>query len=298
MDEIYLRFGVAFLVGAMLSLSGSLIQLTSQNDLAGSSTLGIDALCVLVILAVHSFFIFSPLAIPTEIVSLTLLILVSLVLFAVALRKNKKNSEHQNKYFSQVGFFIFVGLCFNLFIGTIFYFLEFVFTTHGWVFPSQLWFGNFRFILPQAHYLLMAGFLLFYFLALKLSREIKIISFSKDLGYGLGINVKKLEVTSLIFAIMITALVTSLFGVFAFVGIIFPHFWRNFAFIKYNAVNEIKWSPLLSGALFAIADMICYYFPVSGSEIPVGMLTSVMGSFSLMILLFKRESKKLKKSLL
>ncbi|MFN8369233.1 MAG: iron chelate uptake ABC transporter family permease subunit [Bacteriovoracaceae bacterium] len=201
MEEIYLRFLAAFLVGALLSLSGSLIQLTSQNDLAGSSTLGIDALCVLVILIVHSVSIIYPISIPNEIVSLFLLIIISSILFLLVMRQNSKVIETHNKYFSQVGFFIFVGLCFNLFIGTLFYFLEFIFTTHGWVFPSQLWFGNFRFILPQANVILFIIFFIFYFYALKLGKKIKVISFSKDLGYGLGIDVKKLEITSLIFII-------------------------------------------------------------------------------------------------
>ena len=51
MDIDLLRLLTSFIVGALLSFSGSLIQITTRNDLASPSTLGMDGLAVLMVMA-------------------------------------------------------------------------------------------------------------------------------------------------------------------------------------------------------------------------------------------------------
>ncbi len=72
-------------------------------------------------------------------------------------------------------------------------------------------------------------------------------------------------------------IVTILFGVFSFIGLIAPHILRKFNFFRKDVFSEIVFGSALTGFLFAIIDQICFLFPIQGAEIPIGMVVSVIG---------------------
>jgi ABC-type Fe3+-siderophore transport system permease subunit len=55
-----LRLMAATLAGVLLSVSGSLLQLTTRNELATPSTLGMDGLAVLAVILGHAAALFLP----------------------------------------------------------------------------------------------------------------------------------------------------------------------------------------------------------------------------------------------
>ncbi len=287
----WMRLIVSFLSGGLLAISGSLIQGVAQNDLAGPATLGFNALVVLIILISHGLVVLVVPDFPLEYLSLSMFLSVNILLYVYILKKKPKriygNSVGQN-----ISFYILLGLCFNLFVGAIFSFVQFLFMSMNVEFPSQLWFGNFRYVDEFMSISLILFSIVTYYIVIKLSKKMRILSFGIDYAEGLGIRTNKIQVHALMISLLSVGVVISLFGVFAFMGLVFPHLLRFVPFFKYNIKNEITYGPIVCGLFFMILDQLCANFPFYGAEIPVGMVSSIIGTFLFMYLLIVRELKK------
>jgi iron complex transport system permease protein len=283
-----------FCVGLLLSLSGSLIQISTQNELASPSTLGMDAIVIFVILLTYGIWYFlgwdlQPPEMPLEYFSLLLCgILGTLVSLFFLFKKFKFRKRNGNFLKGQnLNAVILLGLCLNLFLGTIFTFGQFLFVSLGKQFPQQLWYGNFRFIVPYSIFLLVPVTFVIYGMSLSLSRSLQVMSFGTDFALGQKIPVRKIFFQCLVISFSVQIVVGCLYGVFSFSGLIFPLLLRSLKMFKSNVAAEIKWGSLLSGLIFCGVDIFVQENLFFGSELPVGLVSSAIGTFWLLILIFQ-----------
>ena len=113
MDYLIIRMGCSFLTGAIISQTGSFIQISTRNILASPSTLGFDGLAVLWCLIFHSLAV---LFFPQSSIILSLIIgfpfFLLLGLYFSRFIKGREKFER----------IILLGLTFNLVVGAIFSF--------------------------------------------------------------------------------------------------------------------------------------------------------------------------------
>lgn len=274
-----IRILIAFMAGYFLSLSGSLVQVCTKNNLAAPSTLGFDGVGVLIVIAI-SLLNISPLIV----LGLLLLLVVIYVFKDAPSRKDiKRFSMNPTRL-------VLLGLSFNLFVGAIFSLIQFLLVALNMEFPSNIWFGSFKNIGISELYpfLIVFTFAISYVFYKK--NQISILGLSDELALNLGINSKKLQKELLALSLIITVVTITYCGVFSFLGLLFPHIFRRTKWMKNSLKLEVLIGPLIAGAVLMFFDWLCYNFPMYGAELPAGMIFSILGAFTLIALLGSTNS--------
>ena len=102
----------------------------------------------------------------------------------------------------------------------------------------------------------------------------------------MGVNVEALRFTSLLLASVITAACVSFLGVIGFVGIICPHVTKKLLGQDHRVTIPVS---CLSGSLLLLlADTLSRSIG-SGSALPVGAITSLLGAPFFIAIIFSRK---------
>lgn len=283
MEIDLIRVLCAFLCGFGLTLSGSICQLTTNNSLASPSTLGMDGVGVGCLILAQTILSTLDLPLSLEIASFSVFLIIFFLLDGLLFRMRSK-SLWQFLNLKQI---ILLGLAFNLMMGAIFSVLQFMFMALNYEFPTGLWFGHFKHANMQSLLVLGLSFSAVWLYCFKTSERFNFINLGVHIAQGMGINVERFQKLNLLFALFITGTIISFFGVFSFLGLVLPHILRSFGVFKTNMQKEVIWGPWLGGLVIAIIDICCYNFVFYGAELPVGMISSVIGALSLILLSFK-----------
>lgn len=286
MEIDLIRILFAFITGYFLSLSGSLSQLVTHNPMASPSTLGMDGAAVLAVIIAQSLIV--SLFPDSDLSHVSLMIFLSFILLIKVFTKKKQKLESIWSY-SSVKKVILIGLSFNLFIGAIFSILLFLFMAMNYQFPTGLWFGSFKQYETEWLYGYAALFLISLFFVKKYGKQLAVMNLGEDFSLGLGIDIKKLQFGSLLFGFLLTGVVICSFGVFSFLGLILPHLLRGLKVFKTDMYRELAFGSILSGVVLSVIDFGCYHFTFMGAELPVGMVSGVMGSFLLITLVIRQK---------
>ena len=127
--------------------------------------------------------------------------------------------------------------------------------------------------------LILLGTLIVFFLRFRLN----VLSLSEDEARSLGVNLKLIRILVIAAASMTTASVVSVCGVIGWVGLLIPHISRM---LFGNDNRYVVPSSILSGALFmVIVDTLARC--VTASEIPVSIVTAIIGAPVFILLLRK-----------
>lgn len=271
---------IALLSGGLLSLSGSLMQLTFAQELATPSTLGIEALAVFVVLVAHTLTFFFGGVEWVSFIALAMGILFSLGFLFSPIGKRIGSFKNKSKL-------LIFGLTVNLFVGAVFSIWQFLFLSFNWDFPSELWFGHFRYIdtkavIPFIVLSLAIGAILWS----KVSR-FSLYSLGPEVLRHLKIDPWQISRNMIALSAIATLLVVTQFGVFSFVGLIFPIIARRICGRRWTMGREFFVTFLLSGPLMLLLDYIVFEYPLWGAEIPVGMMSLLVGTLMLIILVGK-----------
>ena len=280
MEYLIPRFLCAFLSGMILSQTGSFIQMGTRNILASPSTLGFDGLSVLWILVLHSIMLIMGVDHP-----ILMLFLVGVPVF-VGVGWYFARFIGGNRNIERL---ILLGLTFNLLVGAVFSLWQFLFVAFNLPFPVELWFGHFRYADPTAAWLLV--FVECFILAgwSGLRSEFFLFSLGKNVAQNWKLK-EKVFFTFLFTAVAIgTFSVVSLFGAFSFLALVFPILSRKLWFKKFDLAGEILLGGAVNGLLLLGIDSLCYFFPVLGAEIPVGLIATSVGALSLIFLLWRSD---------
>ncbi len=104
--------------------------------------------------------------------------------------------------------------------------------------------------------------------------RINVLSMGDKEAHSLGINTERLKMMIIIFSTIITATAVSICGIIGWVGQVIPHFCRMIVGPNHNRL--IPATMFVGAAYILIVDTICRL--VSASEIPLGILTAIIGA--------------------
>jgi len=115
--------------------------------------------------------------------------------------------------------------------------------------------------------------------------RLNVLSFGEDEAKAMGVNVAAVRVVCIVCATLLTAAVVSIAGTIGWVGLMIPHLVR---FIVGPNNKTLVPMSLLTGALFMlIIDNFCR--ALLAYEIPLGVLTSLLGAPFFIFILYKRK---------
>ena len=265
------RLLIGILSGFALSCSGTIFQGILKNPLASIDVLGITKgagfMAVLVLTMPIKAYLTVPLAALVGGVGVAVFLLWS----------SRKNGFESKKI-------IIMGIAMNaLFDAGIQYFTlnnnTDIQTTLTWLVGS-LW-GKFWNELA----LLLIFTLSIVPIIMLLSRKLDVLSLSDEVAIGIGENVKRTKIILLILAVLLTASSVSIVGTISFIGLIAPHLAKIFVGQRHQLL--LPMSGLIGALLIVVSDTIgrTMFAPI---EIPVGIITAVVGSPYFIYLLLKK----------
>ncbi len=121
------------------------------------------------------------------------------------------------------------------------------------------------------------------------ARDLNLMILGEDSANSMGISVKKSRLVFLLISTIITASAVAVSGVIGFVGLIVPHAMRIITGPDHRTL--IPYSMLGGAILLLISDTIARTI-IAPTEIPVGIVTSLLGApFFLFLLNRMRNSK-------
>ena len=101
-----------------------------------------------------------------------------------------------------------------------------------------------------------------------------------------GVDIKKTRIILLAVASVVTATVVCFCGIIGFVGLMSPHFVRILVGPKHRRLLPL--SMLMGSTILLFADIICR-FAIAPSELPIGIITSVLGAPVFLTLLRRKR---------
>jgi len=102
-----------------------------------------------------------------------------------------------------------------------------------------------------------------------------------------GLNVKRIRIILLVIASVVTATVVCFCGIIGFVGLMSPHFVRIMVGPRHRRLVPL--SMMLGSVILLFADIVCRFI-VPPSELPIGIVTSILGAPVFMLLLRRRRN--------
>jgi len=118
------------------------------------------------------------------------------------------------------------------------------------------------------------------------ARPLNVMQLDEEQAQQLGINVERLKLVLLAAATLITAAAVSFVGTIGFVGIIIPHAVRLIWGPDHRFLLPLS---VLSGAIFLILADVIARTVLAPTEIPIGVITALVGAPFFLYLLRRRK---------
>lgn len=246
--------------GAAFALAGCLMQTLARNRLATPGIIGIDN-------AATAFAVASVVGVGISLappaMSLIGALTATVLIFALA-----GGSGTQGYRFIVVGLGIgaIAGAITQLILSSV------ALDDANAAFPWTI--GSLNARTPEALTLLLIGLLVCWLPALRLSKGLNVLRLSETIPISLGINVKRLRALSLILAVILTGLAVAVAGPVGMVALLGPEIAR--ALCRHRGVPVLA-SALTGALLMVLADLLGRIM-LAPLEIPVGLVTAVVGS--------------------
>jgi iron complex transport system permease protein len=123
-------------------------------------------------------------------------------------------------------------------------------------------------------------------LALVLARRYDLLALGERSARHLGVDVERLRIVSIVLVALLTGAAVAFTGIIAFVGLVVPHLIRMIIGPAHRGL--ILASAVGGGALLVVADLLTRTL-VAGAELPIGMLTSLVGGPFFFWLLYRQR---------
>ena len=107
------------------------------------------------------------------------------------------------------------------------------------------------------------------------STELNLLSLGDDQATNLGVNVERTRIIVLLAAALTVAGAVSVSGIIGFVGLIVPHIFRMLLGPDHRLLIPMS---IVGGAIFMIVMDTLSRLIVAPSELPVGILTAILGA--------------------
>ena len=116
------------------------------------------------------------------------------------------------------------------------------------------------------------------------ARQLDLLQLGEPEAYRLGVDVQRLKYVVIMTAAASVGASVALSGMIGFVGLIVPHLTRLLGGVNHNYV--LPGSALMGAALMIIADLMARTI-IQPAELPIGLITSAIGSPFFLWLIFK-----------
>ncbi len=120
-----------------------------------------------------------------------------------------------------------------------------------------------------------------------LARPMNLLLLGRETAAAMGINVKNIVLLLLVITSLMVSIIVSLSGLIGFVGLVIPHIFRLLLGPDHRLLVP---SCLLGGASYLIVcDLLARVLPSSG-ELPVGIITALIGAPLFIVLLLRNRT--------
>ena len=266
---------MALLAGAGLSLSGYVYQAMFKNILASPDLIGVASganagVAVAIVLASGSAFLVPIFAFLGGMVA---------VLLAVALAGISRRRS--------LASVVLAGIVIGSLGESIVMALKLFADPESQLAPLEFWaMGSLSSMTAAKLTTVLPGFFLGLVVLFLLRYPIHLLGLSDEEARALGVRVNLVRTVVILAATVMVASVVSVTGLISFIGLIAPHIARLLT--RRGGTQTAVIASLLGALLLMVAD--CVARSVASSEIPLSILTSLIGAPFLMVLMLKRRS--------
>lgn len=261
------RATTAFITGAMLAASGTVMQSVLRNPLASSYTLGVSSGASLfaAIVIVTGFTLPGLSALTLPLFGFVGGLLTVFLAMGLAMHFSH-NLENQT--------IILVGMVLSLFVNALLTVVtalssdrlsRLVFWQMG-SFSGQTW-QNAGILLP----ILLIGMIIL----VRYSREMDLMTFGEEQALSAGVDLRRVKMILIAISALLTGTAVSMAGVIGFVDLIAPHVVRRL--FGSNHRIAVPMSALFGGAFMVLADLAGRTV-LAPQELPVGAVTALIGA--------------------
>ena len=257
------RIVMALAVGAALAVAGALMQAVFGNPLAEPGVVGVSAGAAL---GASTAIVFGIAAGGGGVALLAFLggLGATLLVYAVARAGGRTEVVTLLLTGIAINAFAQAGLAFVLFLADTASREQIVFWQLGSL-AGSVW-SEVLIVLP----VLILGTIL----AVLLASKLDLLSLGERNARHLGVDVEQLRIISIVLVALLTGVAVAFAGIIAFVGLVVPHIIRMALGPAHRGL--LVASAVGGGALLAIADLMTRTL-VSGADLPIGMLTALVG---------------------
>ena len=269
------RILCAFLVGGMLSLSGTIIQGIMQNPIADSSIMGVTQGASLAILISTIFPIINIGAYNNFIMALVGTTISGTIIFMFALYGNYKKDISKILIASTSISTLFLSLTSMLALiknrsSELAFWVSGSFNQSGWIQVYSL--------------IIIGGF--FSVLSIFMAKHLNLLILGDEFSTGLGISPSKIKLIFLLLLIPICSICVAVSGNISFIGLFIPHIIRKIVGNNYKLIMPLSF--LFGSILLVFSDILARSI-LSPYELPVGLFTSIIG-IPVFLLLIRKEN--------
>jgi iron complex transport system permease protein len=274
------RVVLAGLVGASLAIAGAAFQGLLRNPLADPYTLGVSSGAsvgaVLTIFLHITIPVFGAYTLPFLSILFALITIIAVLIFAKRIDRSMK-----------VETIILTGVIFSSFLSA---FISLMIALTGdelrqivsWLMGSVSMRGweYIQIILPF--------FLIGSFLLLMNGNELNAMSFGEERAQHLGVNVKRRKMLILTAGSILTGAAVAVSGTIGFVGLVIPHLTRLLWGPDHKHLLPLS---MLTGSAFLILADLTARTVISPTELPIGVITSLIGAPVFAVILIRNKRK-------
>jgi iron complex transport system permease protein len=272
------RVLAAAVVGAALASAGVVLQALLRNPLASPFTLGVSAgaaLGAMLAITIGATVALGPLS-AVPLASLAGASVAGAIVYALATRPGRPMST---------SVLLLAGVTLNSFFSALILFVQYMgdftetYRTVRWL-MGDLDVGGFGPILASLP-LILAAFLIFALLPSSLN----LLSVGVDSAATRGVDVGRTQRLAFLSAALATSAAVSLAGPIGFVGIVVPHLVRLMVGVDHRVVLPAS---ALFGAAFLVACDLVSRTILAPVEVPVGVVTAMLGGPFFLWLLIRK----------
>lgn len=271
------RIAMAMAVGAALAVGGALMQAVFGNPLAEPGVVGVSSGAAL---GASIAIVFGIQFAGGGVAALAFVggLLATLLVYAVARAGGRTEVVTLLLTGIAINAFAQAGLAFVLFLADTASREQIVFWQLGSL-AGSLW-SEVVVVVP----LLAVGLLV----ALVVARSLDVLSLGERNARNLGVDVEGLRVVVIIVVALLTAAAVAFAGIIAFVGLVVPHIIRMALGPSHRTL--LIASALGGAVLMLFADLLTRTL-VAGADLPIGMLTALVGGPFFFALLYQQRRK-------
>jgi len=267
----------AFLIGGILTLSGLVFQSIFKNDLATPFTLGVASGASFgAVLSIHLNIVFSFYIFHARYVFAFLGALISVVLILSILKIKKDYS---------VSTILLAGIAINFLFSSLILFFQYIMNNAKLGSAVRWMMGNINIFEYKKVIMILPFYIIVFIIGYLYRHQLDILYLGDELAISKGVDVHNLRKKLFIFISIIIAAAVSLSGPIGFVGLIIPHLLK-LAFGR-NHKKLVFHSLFFGGVFLAITDTAARSI-IYPAEMPVGIITAMLGVPFFLYLLIKR----------